>query len=390
MKFLLPLLLLAGFVLNSTTMGGQTVSEQLRGKSGQEKAQIKSSAIGQIDHSGVFVDNNYGLIIEIVGAVEQIEVDGQAGVQLFARAWKNGKRVGFLDGTVEIERFRIFNPPILVNDPVGSITREYVGKDGVVKVRRLREDPKEAIRQSLAHIINVTHTNGDKVISGKRGNTTSTFYPDASGGATTMSATYLKNSAGTTWADARGAASSASCSETRNADSLIQSQDQTSRFDNLRFGTTNDTSPIPDGDVVSSVTWSIYKSDATPVDDGSNTTVNIVPFTPASDSSCANSDYATVEFTDLGSKSLSTYGSTAEYKDFTLNATGIAEINKTGVTRLMWITGNDLNNVAPNTTGTNPKSHYSADNVGTANDPKLVVVHAAPVATFSPHQMFPF
>jgi hypothetical protein len=69
------------------------------------------------------------------------------GVQVLARAWdKNGRQIGFgRDGTVDIERFIIMNPPILVDDPNGDITKTYVSPDGVTHVRTLREDTKEAL-----------------------------------------------------------------------------------------------------------------------------------------------------------------------------------------------------------------------------------------------------
>ena len=44
--------------------------------------------------------------------------------------------------------------------------------------RRLREDPTEAVQQSLAHIIALVGKEHTAIVQGKRGNTTSTFYPD--------------------------------------------------------------------------------------------------------------------------------------------------------------------------------------------------------------------
>src|SRR3989344_2016473 len=60
-----------------------------------------------------YTDPTYGVTREIQ-SVQKIE----GGIEILARAWKDGKQLGFgKDGSVEIERFKIFNPPILVDDP---------------------------------------------------------------------------------------------------------------------------------------------------------------------------------------------------------------------------------------------------------------------------------
>ncbi len=80
-------------------------------------------------------------------------IDG--GVQVFARAWDaNDRQIGFgKDGTVDIERFRIFNPPILVSDPKGDIVHEFINEDGEVFRQNYREDAYGALLQVLAHTI---------------------------------------------------------------------------------------------------------------------------------------------------------------------------------------------------------------------------------------------
>lgn len=119
--------------------------------------------------------------MEIIGEVKEININGQSGIELFAKAWKGDKQLGFgKDGSVEIERFRIFNPPILVDDPNGDIVREWTDeKTGELKQRKLREDPIEAIRQTVAHNVKIVGKENAQIVIGKIGNTTSTFYPDA-------------------------------------------------------------------------------------------------------------------------------------------------------------------------------------------------------------------
>src|SRR3990167_4725754 len=96
------------------------INELLQNKTAIEKSRIKSEEISKLNHIGTYDDLRYGLKVEIQ-SLKAIEVNGSHGVEIMARAWKGTKQLGFVDGTVEIERFRIFNPPIVVDDPNGDI-----------------------------------------------------------------------------------------------------------------------------------------------------------------------------------------------------------------------------------------------------------------------------
>ena len=99
----------------------ETISEKLEGKNAAERADIKSDAVVTQLPTGEYQDPAYHLTVE-VQSVEKID----GGLQIFARAWKGEEQLGFgSDGSVEVERFRIFNPPILIDDPNGDIVREY-------------------------------------------------------------------------------------------------------------------------------------------------------------------------------------------------------------------------------------------------------------------------
>src|SRR3990167_3637881 len=114
------------------------LNKTIQNKSAIEKSRIKSQEIGKLNLTGEYSNFQYGLRIEIISKVEAIEVGGSHGIELFAKAWKNGKQMGFgKDGSVEIERFRIFNPPILVDDPNGTIIREWI--DDMTKEKRQRK-----------------------------------------------------------------------------------------------------------------------------------------------------------------------------------------------------------------------------------------------------------
>jgi len=116
-------------------------------------------------------------------------IDG--GIEVFARAWKNGAQLGFgTDGSVDIERFRIFNPPILVPDVGGDVIREWTNLvTGEVLANTFREDPEEAIMQTLVHAASLTGKSGENIIQwpkcmfkGLINGFVKTHYPNIKGG----------------------------------------------------------------------------------------------------------------------------------------------------------------------------------------------------------------
>jgi hypothetical protein len=81
----------------------------------------------------------------------------------------------------------------------------------------------------------------------------------------------------------------------------------------------------------------------------SNSYVVLVSASPASNTALAANDFDDVGSTELSSQV--TYPvSTGGYNDFALNASGIAAISKTGVTKFAFRSGHDINNSVPNTT----------------------------------------
>jgi hypothetical protein len=95
----------------------------LTNKTPKEKANLKGREIAKIKK--LARTKRKGFDIEIV-KTKAIE----GGVEVFIKAWKDGKQVGFgKDGTVEIERVRLFNPPILVADKSGDVVREWTDEE---------------------------------------------------------------------------------------------------------------------------------------------------------------------------------------------------------------------------------------------------------------------
>jgi len=305
------------------------------------------------------------LEIEIVD-IEPIE----GGVQIFARAWNDGVQIGFgNDGTVDIERFRIFNPPILVPDENRDIVIEQQADDsqGLPYSRRVfREDPQEALLQSLENtIVSMKNVHdADVIVPNKRGNTTSTFYSSENDG------TFLSDNKAT-YALARDA-TSAGAIDQGNGNVVHNSLISTTYYVR-RYITYFDTSSIPDTDTISSATFSVA-SLAASVSVNSDS-IELVEFTGSNPPVVG--DFDLFGSTSWGTKTLASFSSTAGvFNDITLNGTGIAAINKTGTTPVGIRTINDINNVTP--TGNNYMRIYVANESGTSLDPKLVVEHAAP------------
>ena len=338
-------------------------------------ANSKASKIVNLTPEGVH--NRGNLRFEILG-IETIE----GGVQVFARVWNKGSQIGFgKDGTVDIERFRIINPPILVSDSKGPIVRTWQNSAGVTMERKYREDPKEALLQVLEQVMAVKKEKfgPEKIITGKIGNTTSTFYPNADTESTSVDGFVQYGTAQVVWSTVHDAAGNGS-SDVSPGDELatVQSGAQTNKYVKIvRSIFLFDTSSLPDADTISATALSIYgfgKQDAL----GWASTYNVYTSTPASNTALANSDYA-----QIGTTTQATAKAYANwvngYNDFTLNATGIGNVSKTGVSKFGLRGSHDAAN-SPGTWSANKESWvkgYFADQTGTTYDPMLVVEHAS-------------
>lgn len=110
--------------------------------------------------------------------------------------------------------------------------------------------------------------------------------------------------------------------------------------------------------------------------------LTLVSSNPASNNNLVAADFqsanwGTTKYTDADF-AISSYGASDGYKDMTLNATGLAAISKTGITKLGTRPSNDYSDsTAP--TARNYVLGYFADN-GT-NIPKLVVTFTPPATT---------
>lgn len=359
----------------TATSTPQTIVEMLEGKTTTEKANIKGLEIAKIDFRGEYTSQEYGIRIDIQ-SIKAIE----GGVEIMARAWRGTKQLGFgKDGSVEIERFRWINPPVLVDDPNGEITR--VINDPVtgefVRNRKLREDPAQAIKQDLAHTITIVGKEDTDIIVGKVGNTTTTFRSVAGANSPVDGYTDRNSS---TWAATRTGDANAGTPVTGTTGLITAEQENPSAWGARHFYSTFDTSSIGT-DNVDSVVLSYASQGSTPLNPDS-TTAHILGATLIATNNLANGDHDAYGATSFGSKLTSNWDATdGNFNDFTLNASGEANINKTGVSEFAMLF--DLNrNDSPEPSANNNIIFYAADDggAGTTNDPTLIVVHSVPVS----------
>lgn len=214
--------------------------------------------------------------------------------------------------------------------------------------------------------------------------TTDTFYPAAGTGGTGVDG-YIYNS-GADWTTVRSATSGTGSATSTGSDTVFVSSNFVSSVYTIRRAFFSfDTSSIPDADTISSATFSLIGRDGGYEATDGQPWIRVVGATPA-----ATNDLTTADFDQIGSTqyvdsppSNATWIANANvYVNMTLNATGIAAVSKTGNTYLGVRTRQDLDNIAP-VNGNNYCSTHLADTFGTANDPKLVVVHATVPSTGS-------
>jgi len=368
---------------------GHPIEDSLAGKSVAEKAEVKSWEIARRIVSGVYESTQYGVRVEIIGNATPIERNGWHGIQVFARAWRDGKQLGLgSDGTTDIERFLIYNPPVLIDDPNGPIVREAVDViTGEVRQRKLREDPVGALRQVIAHTVTVVGSENTGIVKGKIGNTTSTFYPSA-GAVTPVDGAVGNDVESGTWTTNRGAASGTTIRTGTTAEvGFIRNYTDQIWRTWFRGVWLFDTSTIG-SDTVSSATFSLYGQGSSWSNAGTGfvNEIALVSSNPASTASLANGDYSSFGTTQLASNIAISAWSTAGYNDFALNASGISTIATGGITKLGTRQENDRANSEPTVDATDRLSGaqaYTADQTGSTQDPKLVVVHSggAPSST---------
>lgn len=342
-----------------------SIEASLTGKTTGEQSNLKSQEIASRQLCGMYHSATFGIDIDIK-SIEKID----GGVQIFARAWKDGKQLGFgVDGTVDIERFRFFNPIILVDDPTGNITKNVVDFKGKISQHKQREDPTEAMRQDLAHTISMVGKLDTKIVAGKKGNTTSTFNP-AAGANSPVDGKLGKTAALYTLShDATSGDSSATSVTETNV--YIANAFFGGNYNVRRAATLFDTSALA-GQTISSATLSFYGN--TDHDGTNGWTAKVVSVAPAATNNLVDADFNKANWgtTALSDTAILQSAWANAYNDYPLNATGLTAINQSGVSKFGLRVSADIDNTSANADG-DYNAFFSADNG--SNIPKLVVIH---------------
>jgi YD repeat-containing protein len=136
-----PVTLAVAETTNATTTATTTsIMDMIAGLPANERADIKGQQIAKIGPVARVTHGNYDIQIVSMSPITQC-------VAVFARAWdRSGQQIGFgPGGVVDIERFLIYNPPILVPDASGTIVRMYVNSfTGKKTTQAFREDPERS------------------------------------------------------------------------------------------------------------------------------------------------------------------------------------------------------------------------------------------------------
>lgn len=215
--------------------------------------------------------------------------------------------------------------------------------------------------------------------------TTSTFYPDAHPETTSVDGIALQfygEGAGQSWATLIGAAGNLASDDGINMGAVISSDKNPAWLRNDRDIVLFDTSSIPDGDTIDSAVFSLYgtvKTDPLSI----LPDINIYSSNPASNTALISGDYTSLGSTNLSIAIGFNAFTLSAYNDFILNATGLALIDKAGITKLGIRNENyDVDAVAPSWSNLllTLLLGGTADRAGTDNDPKLVVVHTGVVS----------
>ena len=345
-------------------LSGTCVKIDLKDKTPKEKKDAKADGIINCSTTGEYIKDGIRVEIQSISKIED-------GIEIVARAW-DGEQLGFGDGTVEWERFKIYNPPILAPDG----TKKAITIKGVEgEVDNFKEDPFDALQSTLAHIVKLVGKKGTNIEFGKVGNTTSTFFPEPT---VTVDGRVCDNSTNRTWATMHDAAGSIAFPDETDAE-MWSIESGTTDWTNLcRSFYLFDTSAIPDTDTISAATFSFFgflKNDGLAI----TSATNIYTSAPAADTTLAAGDFDSLGTVDQAADITYASFSTTAYNDFAFNATGIGNISKTGNSKF-GARSSDFD--APNVEPTYSASQisyvygYMSNQAGTTNDPTLVVVHA--------------
>lgn len=214
--------------------------------------------------------------------------------------------------------------------------------------------------------------------------TTSTFYPDPSPESTSVDGRAGHGTGGAyndTFANIIAAAGDgASDGDADTTAVYLAASTTTNQFATLYRGIfLFDTSSLPDTDTINSGTFSLWGTAKSNGLGGAD--LHLVSSAPASNTAVVAGDYDSLGSTSYGNVAYASFDATnTVYTDITINATGLATVSKTGDTKFgcknSWDQAGSFTGSWASGAEDNLNSKF-ADQAGTSNDPKLVIVHSA-------------
>jgi len=205
---------------------------------------------------------------------------------------------------------------------------------------------------------------------------TDTFYPDADPESTSVDGNVGRSGVDETFSTIRNGAGNLTNAATTDRDCpMYLATPTTNQYQYLeRFVCLFDTHTLGGGNVISA-TLSIYST--TKTNDLGADNVDIVSSSPASNTALTATDYnianwgTTLFATGIALSSIATNA----YNNYTLNASGIAHINTTGVSKFGSRLGKDISGSSPTwASGKRNAPHFVHSDNG-SNKPKLVVTY---------------
>ncbi len=219
-----------------------------------------------------------------------------------------------------------------------------------------------------------------------------TVFPDAHVESTSVDGTVVRNTGGSTWSDVRtgaGTGANDSSAEGSNFSGRIATDAGSNWIHMTRAVFLFDTSALTASVSISAATFSFATNGDGKTDDYTQT-IHIISSNPVSNTALASTDYDLNDFgtTSYGSLSIASCSDVdTTYNDFTVNATGIAAISKTSITKFGTRLSGDMTDTEPSAGGSQISTcgAYHADQTGTSADPKLVITYSS---GFTPRVMF--
>lgn len=241
---------------------------------------------------------------------------------------------------------------------------------------------------SCRKIIPRTFLNDPKTVYPVFSDTTSTFFPNPSAETTSTDGYVARNAGDALWATCHDTATGQAADHTGTlARASADDGGGGVNFTIFRSFILFDTSSIGATNSVSAANVQIWITTVTDTLNDGHDYINVMGnATPASNTTLGTADYNKEGTTKMSSDKDYTGLATGAYTTFTMNATGLANISLTSITKWGVQEGHDIDNSSPGASGGNNQVNFNtADQTGTSNDPVLTATYAAAGATTTNH-----